>query len=151
MDIFQAGTPWFIKIGSAIFKLPGHLLLRHFIRHPVNIPIEAILADNACLPSSGNAHSLGLGGLAFSTDLELKPGSIIQIKILHKLVEFITEARVVWCRVEGQNTDLGVEFLNPDDAFTARMVEQICHLENYGQSISHSEGQHLTDKQAADE
>lgn len=125
--------------------------MRHFIRHPVNIPIEAIPIKNTSALSNGNAHSLGIGGLAFSSDLRLKPGTIVQIKIRHALVEFVTEARVVWCQVQYQSTDLGVEFLDREDAFTARMVEQICHIENYRQSISHAEGRNLTEQQAAEE
>jgi hypothetical protein len=31
--------------------------------------------------------------------------------------------------------ELGVEFLHQDDAFKARMVEQVCFIENYKKAV----------------
>lgn len=125
--------------------------MRQFIRHPINIPIEATPEDSQPLPSTFDTHSIGIGGLAFHADREIKPGTMVQVKILHELLEFTTEARVVWCRSLDANVDMGVEFLDSDDAFRARMIEQICYIENYRQKIRHEKGRELTTQEAAEE
>lgn len=125
--------------------------MRQFIRHPINIPIEATPADSQPLLSTYDTHSVGIGGLAFHASHELKPGTVVQVKILHELLEFTTEARVVWCRSLDAKVDMGVEFLDSEDAFRARMIEQICSIENYRQKALQERGRELTTQEAAEE
>lgn len=121
--------------------------MRQFIRHPLSIPIEISCANSRSLL---DAHSLGVGGLAFRSYQQLAPGSIVHIKIPLLQPEFETDARVVWCRDDSlKGAELGVEFLNQDDAYRARMVEQLCHIENYKHEILEKEGRQLTQQQAA--
>ena len=47
--------------------------------------------------------------------------------------------------------ELGVEFLNADDAFRARMVEQVCYIENYKLTVFREEGRRLSLEEAARE
>ena len=44
---------------------------------------------------------------------------------------------------------MGVSFVDPDDAFRTRMVEQICHIEHYKKEILEKEGRELTGEEAA--
>lgn len=125
--------------------------MRQFIRHPINIPIEAVPEDSPPQHSTYGTHSVGIGGLAFLADREIKPGTKVQVKILHELLEFTTEARVVWCRSHDANVDMGVEFLDSEDAFRARMIEQICHIENYRQKARQEKGRELSTQEAAEE
>ena len=64
---------------------------------------------------------------------------------------FDVEARVAWCRPREDGFLLGVEFLNRDDAFTTRMVEQVCHIENYKKAAYRAEGRRLSAEEAARE
>ena len=64
---------------------------------------------------------------------------------------FETEVRVVWCRALAGGAELGVEFLNRDDAFRARMVEQLCYIENYQKAVKRIEGRVLSMEEAASE
>ncbi|MBK8175836.1 MAG: PilZ domain-containing protein [Rhodospirillales bacterium] len=121
--------------------------MRHFIRHPVDIPIE-VSADEQSLHALPHACNVSVGGLAIQSDVELKPGAIIDIRIPFVRPMFETKARVVWCHDHEQNFDLGVEFLDPEDAFRARMVEQVCHIEKYKQDM-HREGRYITPEEAA--
>jgi hypothetical protein len=57
--------------------------------------------------------------------------------------------RVVWCKEGSGLFDVGVEFLEPEGAFQARMVEQICHIEQYKKDVLEKEGRQLTGEQAA--
>lgn len=125
--------------------------MRQFIRHPISIPIEAIPEGNKSSHSIYDTHSVGIGGLAFHANYELNPGTMVQVKILHELLEFTTEARVVWCRRLDDDVDMGVEFLDSEDAFRARMIEQICHIEEYRKRVRQEKGQELSAQQAAEE
>ena len=46
---------------------------------------------------------------------------------------------------------MGVEFLDRDDSFRARMVEQVCHIEQYKRQVLETEGRVLNGEQAAKE
>lgn len=65
--------------------------------------------------------------------------------------EFETDAKVVWCKENETGAEMGVEFINPDDAYKARMVEQVCHIEDYRQKVLSMEGRELTPEEAAAE
>ena len=95
------------------------------------------------------AFSIGVGGLAFRCSSKLELGVVVHLRIPNVDPEFKSEARVVWCRDCGADTELGVEFLNTEDAYKARMVEQVCHIENYRQKMFSAEGRKLTSEEAA--
>jgi hypothetical protein len=122
--------------------------MRQFIRHPAGIPIE-ISADHPSRWGTHHASNLGLGGLAFRCERKLDPGSVIALRIVVVRPEFSAAARVVWCRESEAGFDLGVEFLDPDDAFRARMVEQVCHIEKYRLAVQREEGRVITAEEAA--
>lgn len=123
-------------------------MMRHFIRHPADIPIE-VSAGDPSLHGAHHTHNLGLGGLAFHCEREIDPGSVIALSIPVVRPVFSTSARVVWCRAGQRGYELGVEFLDPDDAFRARMVEQVCHIEEYRQAVQREEGRLISSEQAA--
>lgn len=123
--------------------------MRRFIRHPVSIPIDISIPEIDVASGSIHATDIGTGGLAFRCKQNVEPGTVIHIKITHVDPEFETEARVIWCRPHKSSTELGVEFLSNDDAFNVRMVEQVCHIENYRHLVSEKEGRSLTVQEAA--
>lgn len=122
--------------------------MRQFMRHPANITIE-VSAGSELDRAARCSHNVGLGGLAFQSDRPLAKGTVIELRIPIVRPPFETRARVVWCRASEGGYDLGVEFLDPNDAFRARMVEQICHIEDYRAGVYRSEGRELTVEQAA--
>ena len=124
--------------------------MRSFIRHPSNIPIDFQLED---LVVEGNEYlkNVSIGGLAFNSRAEIDIGSVIRIKI--PLIQPVFQAlgRVTWCRPDDQFYEVGIEFLDENDKFRARMVEQICHIEDYKQEVLKNEGRKLTGEEAASE
>ncbi|MGZ8996208.1 MAG: PilZ domain-containing protein [Rhodospirillales bacterium] len=122
--------------------------MRQFMRHPANITIE-VTAGSELDHATRHSRNVGLGGLAFHSDRPLAREIIIELRIPLVRPPFETKARVVWCRVSDAGYDMGVEFLDPNDAFRARMVEQICHIEDYRNGVYRSEGRELTTEQAA--
>ena len=124
--------------------------MRSFIRHPSNIPIDFQLEE---LVVEGNEYlkNVSIGGLAFNSKSKLDIGSVIRIKI--PLVQPVFQAlgRVTWCRPEDDHFEVGIEFLDENDTFRARMVEQICHIEDYKQEVLRKEGRKLSGEEAASE
>lgn len=122
---------------------------RQFIRHPFGVPIRATRVGGEHSERSLKAHSIGTGGLAFRCDTRLKPGAVVHLRIPCVKPAFEADAKVVWCSGKGKRAEIGVEFLNAGDAYHARMVEQICHIENYRRHILKSEGRKLSLEEAA--
>ena len=122
--------------------------MRQYIRHPADIPIEV---SRGRQPAQAVRHirDVSHGGLAFPAAAQIEPGAIVDIRIPCVRPAFETKARVAWCSARANGFELGVEFLDAQDAFRARMVEQICHIENYRKSIYRTEGRELTAEQAA--
>ncbi len=124
---------------------------RAFMRHPADIPIEV---DSEQTPQSRLARRLcdvGAGGLAFASEQALAVGSMVRVRIAVVQPPFETCGRVVWCKGGERNFDVGVQFVSAEDAFSVRMVEQICHIEHYRQQVRQLEGRQLDAEEAAQE
>ena len=122
--------------------------MRSYIRHPSDIPIQYI-EDEKKLPISQHMQNVGYGGLCFNSNKQLEIGSQLRICIDMVTPSFEAEGRVVWCKHEGGEFIIGIEFVNKEDIFLARMVEQICHIEHYKKEVLISEGRRLSSKEAA--
>jgi hypothetical protein len=122
--------------------------MRQSIRHPADILIE-VRARGQLTHVTHNTFNLSIGGLEFRCDHEFEPGDVVEIRIPFVRPPFEVEARVAWCKAGEGRFELGVEFLAQDDAFLARMVEQVCHIENYKKDIYRTEGRLLSPEEAA--
>jgi PilZ domain len=122
--------------------------MRRYIRHPADIPIEVSVGDPSAR-AARQTRNVSLGGLAFRSEGGLEPGTLVEIRIPFVQPPFETRARVAWCHAREAGFELGVEFLDPEDAFRARMIEQVCHIEDYKREVYRSEGRRLTAKEAA--
>ncbi len=128
----------------------GREQMREFIRHPTAIPIE-VGSANRVERAEPYVVNVSHGGLAFESNIELAPGSIVEVRIPSMFPMFTTLGRVVWCNANNKGYQLGVAFLDQDDAFRTRMVEQICHIETYRNNVSIAEGRQLSREDAARE
>jgi len=125
--------------------------MRSFIRHPSNIPIEYQMDMEGSGAGRECLSDIGHGGLSFSSARELTVGGLITIRITQLQPVFEVEGRVAWCRPEGDGFAIGVSFLQADDCFRVRMVEQVCHIEHYKSEILATEGRVISGEQAARE
>ena len=125
--------------------------MRQFVRHPVDVPVE--IGTEGLLPrSSVHSNDISLGGLAVRSNFALRPGEQVVIRIPSVRPPFEAPARVAWCHeLDDTGYDLGVTFLDAEDAFRVRMVEQIFHIEEYRLSVHRLEGRELSSEEAADE
>lgn len=124
--------------------------MRTFIRHPADIPIEVSSVDQGG-GRKPRLVNVGLGGLAFRSPSAFRPAHVVKVRIAHVRPPFETTARVAWCRASDGEYDLGLAFIDPDDAYRARMVEQVCHIEHYRKEVRATEGRELTSEEAARE
>lgn len=123
--------------------------MRQYIRHPINMPIEIRTEDDG-LMSAFQAQDISLGGLAIRSGVAVAPGAQVAIRIAYVEPVFEARARVVWCRPNrATGYDLGVAFLDAQDAFLARMVEQLCYIEDYRKTVWRDEGRQLSSEDAA--
>jgi hypothetical protein len=122
---------------------------REFIRHTAGVPIEVRDADG----EAHTEHSVNIshGGLAFTSERYLRPGSVITLRIPEVEPPFEAHARVAWCSREDGQYSAGVQFLEANDAFRARMVQQVCTIEKYRQKVRRTEGRELSSSEAAAE
>jgi hypothetical protein len=126
--------------------------MRQFIRHPIDVPVEIGLGGDAGPRSACHTHDISMGGLAVRSGLAARPGQEVDICIGCVQPPFQAHARVAWCRPHPlSGYELGVTFLDAEDAFRARMVEQICHIKEYRRSVLRTERRELSVDEAAAE
>jgi hypothetical protein len=123
---------------------------RRFIRHTAGVPIEVRAVDGGARHTEQSVN-VSEGGLSFLTDRDLALGSTIDVRIDDVEPPFEARAEVVWCSGEDGRHCVGVRFLNANDAFRARMVEQVCSIEQYRREVEEREGRVLTSPEAAAE
>ena len=124
--------------------------MRSFIRHPADIPIE-VRPDRSVEGAPESLNNISLGGLSFTSQSPFIPGDPVSfsVSIAHDCVE--SRGRVSWCRERIDGYEVGIEFIDADDFYTVRMVEQVCHIEHYKQEMLRQQGRNLTGEQAAEE
>ena len=91
------------------------------------------------------------GGLCFPARHVVAPASRVRIRFPGLRPAFETLATVVWCHEGSAPHDVGVCFDDPRSEFSVRMIEQVCHIEQYKRDLREKEGRILTGEEAARE
>ncbi len=124
--------------------------MRHFIRHPSDIPIECRVTH--CEPHYRHRmKDISIGGLCFQTPEALDPGCAIQITIPVQEPPFEVTGTIVWRRRTNDHYHVGVKFADANTEFSVRMIEQICHICHYQREVLEKEGRSLSTSEAATE
>ena len=121
--------------------------MRSFIRHDTDLPIEVKVEAGA--PISEPLRNVSHGGLSFRHSRALPVGAQVRVAIAVTGSGFEAASRVVWCQPEGEAWQVGVIFLDQNDMFRARMVEQVCQIEQYRQDERKKKGRQLSGQEAA--
>ena len=122
---------------------------RSFIRHPTDIPIHWSLGE-IVPPGGEHLRNISEGGLAFSSHHDIPVGASIDIQIPVGRPEVSVKGEVVWCSPDEDGCfEVGVRFIDAGQHFKMRMVEQVCHIEQYKKEVFEKKGRVLTSKQAA--
>lgn len=122
---------------------------RQFIRHPIDAPIQISPQSERALNHISIAD-IGGGGIAFYSNVLFQNGSVLSVKIPHVRPPFEALCVVCWQRERGNEFEVGVRFLDEDSQFRVRMVEQVCHIEDYRRKAV-EEGRPLSSEEAATE
>lgn len=124
---------------------------RRFIRHPASIPIQLDYSSHSDRPEPhiGTSRDVSAGGLSCYSDKLLSPGDFVEVQISIEDKPFKTIGHVIWCRRNNGGYLLGIGFSDMATAYAVRMVEQICHIEEYRQKVKNEEGRELNTEQAA--
>jgi PilZ domain len=128
---------------------PGPPHDREYIRHPIHMPIE-VKCSSTVAQLNLQLSNVSVGGLSFRSPRSFHRGSIVEIKISVRPV-FRVHAVVQWCKAVGESFELGVEFLDQDDAYRVRMIEQICHINQYRDEVHQRSGKRISRNQASKE
>jgi len=120
--------------------------LREFIRHPSSIPINFKVGRKQ---RTIRARDISQGGLCFSCSEFVSVGNTIKVEIMTCNPTFSAEGVVRWCRREGMHYLIGVAFKDKAVRFSVRMVEQICHIEEYRRQLEAESGESISSQQAA--
>jgi len=124
---------------------------RQFIRHPATVPIEYSSEGNHDLRFD-RARNISEGGLCIEAEEYVDPGSRLRLRIEADTGPFMATGLVVWCQsMPHEHYLLGIKFTDRDTIYAVRMVEQVCHIEDYRQQVASQEGRILTHEQAAAE
>ncbi|MBV1883073.1 MAG: PilZ domain-containing protein [Pseudomonadales bacterium] len=123
---------------------------REYIRHPSDVPI--------CISPQGHGEQLSLqlnnvsmGGLCFDSAKDLVVGSVVNIKINRVKPVFKVSGIVQWSTPIEDHFEVGVRFIDYEDAFKVRMVEQVCYIDQYRRQIKAKEGRRISGDKAAKE
>ncbi len=120
---------------------------REFIRHPSSIPLD-VKPRAAQEQMSLKLNNISVGGLSFDSPVPFNDGAVVNIRISLKPV-FRVNAIVQWCKRVDDHFELGVRFLDQEDAYRVRMVEQICHIEEYRHDRMRKTGKRLSRNKAS--
>lgn len=139
-------------VTSAAPSTADSVVDRRYIRHPSAIPLEYSVTDAPPDYQMDYLNNVSEGGLSFHSSQYIAPEKWIHLYIPIDENYFEADAKVRWCEQSDDNTfDIGVSFSDPQQAYSARMVEQICYIEEYKSTIKQKEGRDLTSDQAAAE
>ena len=123
---------------------------RRYIRHPSRMPIRFDLQGDVD-HHDDYLRNVSEGGVCFATEVTLDPGQAIRLTIPLLGQSYEIEGNVAWCREAHCGYEVGVRFRSSQDRFSARMVEQLCYIEDYRQQVAREEGRQLSSEEAANE
>ena len=123
---------------------------REYIRHPMAIPID-VKSETVQQYKHPHIKDISEGGLCFVYANNFSTGDKVQITISICRPEFNAEGIVRWCEKSDDDYLIGVVFLETEVTYSLRMVEQICHIENYRREVSKQTGEEMSAEKAARE
>jgi hypothetical protein len=121
--------------------------MRVYVRHPSEFPVE-LRAPDSQIPRLERLRDLSTGGLCCRSSTAFAEGASVRIRIPIGAASFEAHGRVAWCRPHEDAYRIGIEFTAETEAFRARMVEQLCHIERYHRQ-QRAEGRELSEEQSA--
>jgi hypothetical protein len=111
---------------------------RKFVRRPAEIPIEYEIAGNPN-DSTHFTKNISFGGLCFQSSVQLEKETIIKLKFTSLNPDFQIKGRIAWTTPNNGKYDVGIEFLDNNDARLAKIIEEIIYIKNFQKQVFESE------------
>jgi len=130
---------------------------RRFIRHPMCYPLKYAVLRKRSDVIAGDpifmTKDVSENGLLFAAAKPVDSGEIIVLRIPFQDRIFKVKAKVIHCdKLVGQRLyDVGVCFYRAQDAFKARLVEQMYLISEYRDLRSMETGQEMSLREASEE
>lgn len=121
---------------------------RSYIRHARGHPIYYDQPPRYATQRPSHAEG-DQCGIYFEASRPFHSGSSIHVTIPVRQQEFHFLARICWTQPRRSGYEVGVVFSGKSECFRARMVEQLCYIEAYRESMHSSEGRELDMEAAA--
>jgi len=128
--------------------------IRKYIRHITGIPIEVSLdyaPVNLVESEDDTITNVSLGGLSFIATERLDINEHIKVRFPVLREDAELGGKVVWCKETHRGYEVGLEFDDPKEIDRLKVIEHICHIENYRKEIESREGRKVNCEQAARE
>lgn len=123
---------------------------RRFVRHPLEIPLTYKILDiDGC--NLTQTTDLSDFGISFLSEEPFPEGQLLEISIYSPRQHLQAKSVVKWQNYSLQEGkyQVGVMFINRQEGFRARMVEQICHIDIYRQRRMKEENRDIPYNEAA--
>ena len=117
------------------------------IRHPSTVPLNYRRFGETVARDAGN-HDLAF---CFGTSEQLAPGSLVEVTICAADRTQSFRLQVLSCQPVVSGFEVQGCFVDENDAFLGRMIEQVCYIEAYRADVEQREGRHLSREHAARE
>lgn len=121
---------------------------RRYIRHPSDVPITYELIGQPVFRAAP-LKNISLGGVCCRRGAWRR--GLAPFPHRSRAPSLLAQGRVVWCHARPGYYEIGLQFLDADTGFRARMVEQICHIEQYKRLTLEQEGRQISSEAAAQE
>jgi len=122
----------------------------HTIRHPVDIPLE-VKAIAVGAWQQGVLDDSRCAELAFHFPMMIAVGALLSVRVPSVNAQTELRGQVIWLAQSVHGFVIGMSFQTEAEAFRMRMIEQLCHIEDYRQQVFDAEGRELNPEQAASE
>ena len=128
--------------------------IRKHIRHITGVPIEVSLEYapvNLIDSEDDTITNVSLGGLSFIATDRLDISEQIKVRFPAGKENTVLDGKIVWCEKTHRGYEVGLEFDDPEEIDRLKVIEHICHIENYRKEIETREGRKISSEQAARE
>jgi len=125
--------------------------MRRFVRHPSDIPISVSVSAQSSEYCTAAMTDVSQGGMACKVNHDIAIGSLVDVDITSVSPEYHGKGKVIWCKKSQPLYEVGIHFVNTQEAYKSRMVQQVCQIEHYKKSVYKQEGRLLNSEQAATE
>ncbi|WP_210396007.1 hypothetical protein [Motiliproteus sediminis] len=115
----------------------------------IDHPPQAVICLTPCLQDPVSAAEQTYGGLRCRWCIPHRPGSLVEVTISAFQQQTSALALVVECELDDDGYRFELHFLDQQQAFAVRMMEQLCHINSYSRLVSRTEGRQLGGNAAA--